>query len=369
MPPKRKTLHDAEPVATDWSASSLAELQAELERRGLPSNGTKRVLAARLNGLETQRGVTENSPKTSKVNWEAYTIAELQVELAKRHLPITGSKSELISRLEAPREPRKAKKPRRPRNSRGRDRRGGEKRLRPFVERPGEEYKKKVEKIEKERLFMLDRSKGIDKDGFVCEHFSIAGSTGNVYDTTIGRSPKCVCMDAVSFWHIKYWNKLITVKRMRGQKCKHINYALIKILRAPENLCYQLAFLSTELESIFANAPVTKAPSIDKDEDDDTIYNGKRKPIEGECPICVFDMEADEEIVWCKAACGQNFHKECFQHWKSSKNGGQVTCVYCRTEWQEDVPKPGDLAGLKNIAPKIGNYRNVAHLIPGYQQG
>ncbi|KAH6669238.1 hypothetical protein B0J14DRAFT_115140 [Halenospora varia] len=354
MPPKRKTTHDAEPVATDWSASSVAELKAELERRGLSSDGTKRVLAARLNGLETQREITEDGPKTSKVNWEAYTIAELQVELAKRHLPITGSKSELISRLEAPREPRKFKKARRPRNGNGGERRGGEKRLRPFVKEPDEDYKKKVKKIEKERLFMLDRSKGVDKDGFVCENFSIAGSTGNVYDTTIGRSPKCICMDA----------------RMRGQKCKHINYALIKILRAPENLCYQLALLSTELESIFANAPVTKAPTPDnKDEEDDTIYNGKRKPIEGECPICVFDMEPDEEIVWCKAACGQNFHKECFQHWKSSKNGGQVTCVYCRTEWQEDTPKPGDLAGLKNIAPKIGSYRNVAHLIPEYQQG
>jgi hypothetical protein len=28
--------------------------------------------------------------------------------------------------------------------------------------------------------------------------YVVAGSTGNVYQTTIGRSPRCVCMDAVS---------------------------------------------------------------------------------------------------------------------------------------------------------------------------
>jgi hypothetical protein len=141
------------------------------------------------------------------------------------------------------------------------------------------------------------------------------------------------------------------------------------ILKAPANLCYQLAFLSTELETIFANAPVTRAPDPDHEhKEDDSIYTGKRKPIEGECPICVFDFEEGEEVVWCKAACGQNFHKECFDQWKKSKNGGQVTCVYCRTEWQEDVLNPGTLAALKAVAPKIGRYRNVAHLLPQYQQ-
>lgn len=82
-------------------------------------------------------------------------------------------------------------------------------------------------------------------------------------------------------------------------------------------------------------------------------------------------MEPGEDLVWCKAACGQNFHRECFEQWKRSKNGRRVTCVYCRTEWQEDVPRmgaPGGLAALKNIAPKIGHYKNVAHLMPQYSQ-
>jgi hypothetical protein len=84
-------------------------------------------------------------------------------------------------------------------------------------------------------------------------------------------------------------------------------------------------------------------------------------------------MDPNENIVWCKASCGQNFHKDCFEQWKRSKNGGRVTCVYCRAEWQEDGAlqkkyAPGSLASLKESAPKIGSYRNIGDH-PMYQQG
>ena len=150
--------------------------------------------------------------------------------------------------------------------------------------------------------------------------------------------------------------------------------ALIVILKTPVHLQYQLAFLSDELECIFANAPVTRAPNHEEepDESEESVYNGTRKPIEGECPICVFNMEPDEELVWCKAACGQNFHKVCFEQWRQSRRGGHVTCVYCRSEWQEDGMNPrkfvpGSLASLKETAPKIGSYKNIGHH-PMYQQ-
>ena len=70
-------------------------------------------------------------------------------------------------------------------------------------------------------------------------------------------------------------------------------------------------------------------------------------------------METGEDIVWCKAACGQNFHKECFEKWRASRGGVKVTCVYCRAEWLEDgqslpkKPAPGSLASLKETAPTI----------------
>jgi hypothetical protein len=58
-------------------------------------------------------------------------------------------------------------------------------------------------------------------------------------------------------------------------------------LKAPIYLQYQLAFLSDELESIFANAPVTRAPAFEhhdeqKSESSEPVYKGKRKPVEGE---------------------------------------------------------------------------------------
>ncbi|KAG9239551.1 hypothetical protein BJ875DRAFT_436307 [Amylocarpus encephaloides] len=348
----------------DWNVLTIAQLKVELGNRGHPISGNKTTLIERMNNADTQAEAME----APQQDWNALTIAQLKVELGNRGLPISGNKTTLIGRLdESTGRDTSAPAPKRLRATAPQEASAsndtasiasGERRLRPFVEEPDEAYKKKLKKIKTERLFMLDRQKSVDKDGYICEKFEIAGSTGNVYKTTIGRSPNCVCMDA----------------RMRGQKCKHINYALIIILKAPPNLCYQQAFLSTEIESIFANAPVTRAPEPEHDHDhveDESMYAGKRKAVEAECPICVFDMEEGEELVWCKAACGQNFHKDCFDQWKRSKNGGTVTCVYCRTPWQDDLPAgaaPGSLAALKHMAPKIGSYQNVSHLLP-HQQG
>lgn len=56
---------------------------------------------------------------------------------------------------------------------------------------------------------------------------------------------------------------------------------------------------------------------------------GKRKPVDGECPICFMEFEPDkEEIVWCRAACGNNIHKECFNKWASMHRATAVRCVY-----------------------------------------
>jgi Ring finger domain len=129
-------------------------------------------------------------------------------------------------------------------------------------------------------------------------------------------------------------------------------------------LQYQLASLSEELELIFSNAPVTRAPDlIDHEASAPSTGGAIRKPVEGECPICVCDMEPDEELVWCKAACGQNYHKDCFERWRQSKMGGPVTCAYCRTEWQDEgTQQRTALEKLKEGAPKIGSYKNIGHL-------
>lgn len=82
------------------------------------------------------------------------------------------------------------------------------------------------------------------------------------------------------------------------------------MLKVPEHLKQQNAFLTSEHKEIFHNAPAL--PSQIAEEGVDS--NG-RKSIEGDCPICFMEFEEDEEIVWCRAACGNNIHKGCFDQW------------------------------------------------------
>lgn len=188
--------------------------------------------------------------------------------------PVSGNKSNLVERLENDHESENdasRNAPAKKAESHAADQAavtsstsGIEKRLRPFVEAPGADYLKKLRKAQTERLFMLDRQKGVDRDGITCENFDIAGSKGSIYEVTVCRKPNYTCMDAVSrVDQLRSMPCVLTYfKRIRGQKCKHIKYALIIILKAPADLCYQDAFLSSELESIFANAPVTSAVEL-----------------------------------------------------------------------------------------------------------
>lgn len=84
------------------------------------------------------------------------------------------------------------------------------------------------------------------------------------------------------------------------------------MLKAPWDLQYQLAFLSHELREIFAAAPLSTSTSASGCDNENSESN--RKIIEGDCPICFMDFSPEtEEIVYCKAACGNNIHQSCFE--------------------------------------------------------
>jgi hypothetical protein len=116
---------------------------------------------------------------------------------------------------------------------------------------------------------------------------------------------------------------------------------MVNILKAREDLRYQLALLSTELTEIFANAPPTPQSSGEASTSTDT--GGQRKLVEGDCPVCIMEFGIDDDIIWCKGACGNNIHRECFEQWAKSKPG-EARCVYCRTPWK------GDEDSIKRIA-------------------
>lgn len=186
------------------------------------------------------------------------------------------------------------------------------------------------------------------------ETVELAGSTGNVYTVVVARQPTCDCPHARG-----------------GNQCKHVLYVLSRVLRAPYEYVYQLALLSTELKEIFAGAPPAVRDGKEEEEEEGGDRGGKRKPVEGDCPICFCEMEAAgggaEAVVWCRAACGQNIHEGCFETWAATKRrqgggGGEVTCPYCRSVWKGDedmvkkIKRTGKVNedGYVNVADQLG---------------
>jgi hypothetical protein len=192
-------------------------------------------------------------------------------------------------------------------------------------------------------FYVLSRTRS-DSDVHPKEIVSMTGSTGNIYKVTIAEQPVCDCPQG-----------------LQGKQCKHIVFVLKCVLHARDDLVYQLALLPSELHAIFRAAQPIVDPAAPAEQVDDP----RRKPIDGDCPICFNEMDTKEEaIVWCKAACGQNIHKECFEMWAATKRQDaygpppDITCPYCRSMWQGD----DDLVTrIKNTGTKgTEGYVNVA---------
>ena len=132
------------------------------------------------------------------------------------------------------------------------------------------------------------------------------------------------------------------------------------VLKAPPELQYQLAFLTTELQQIFAGAPPI-AGALSAQE-----HPGSRKPLDGDCPICFMELadgSSSEAIVWCKASCGNNIHKTCFDQWARASGSGGTRCVYCRAIWERDIDTESLAVLGRNARPDQLNsegYVNVA---------
>jgi len=181
------------------------------------------------------------------------------------------------------------------------------------------------------RFFMIDRRREGDEPR---EEFKVLGSTGNVYTVTIGRLPSCNCPDA-----------------SRGNHCKHILFVFLKVLQVPQSsgLWYQKALLTSELQSIFADAP--QAPNALAHSEVREAYahatgkapaptpsGSKRRSLGPEdcCPICYEGMDgiSQDKLVFCEE-CGNALHTECFEQWR--RRAAEVTCVWCRAKWPTGV--------------------------------
>ncbi|KAI0173010.1 hypothetical protein GGR52DRAFT_572815 [Hypoxylon sp. FL1284] len=217
-----------------------------------------------------------------------------------------------------------------------------EKRLRRFRAKPPQSFGVIYDWATSQRFYVLGRVRGGSAS---CpeESVELTGSTGNIYVVHVAQQPTCTCPHAQSG---NQWSR---------------------VLRARFDLVYQLALLTTELQEIFENAPPI---------DDTETRDQNRKSLEGDCPICFTPFEDAEDTVYCRATCGQNIHKECFEMWATTKRKSgtsKVTCPLCRTPWQgdDDVVKkikntgiPGS-EGYVNVADQLGVSRHRAPITTG----
>jgi hypothetical protein len=215
-----------------------------------------------------------------------------------------------------------------------------EKRRKTYRSEAPQSYLTVKERAMTQRLTVLSRERcGTDK--VPEEKVLMAGSTGNVYTQRIKLVPSCDCP------HARF-----------GNQCKHIIYIMLRVLKAREEIAYQLALTTSELRELLKNAP--PIPGIETDlTDANGEQDGNRKPIEGECPICYDDLEPGKDaIVYCKASCGNNVHKDCMQKWIVMTRD-KATCPYCRATWAAEDGKLGGL-DTKGLKKNKEGYVNVA---------
>ncbi|KAL5359896.1 hypothetical protein BJX96DRAFT_63575 [Aspergillus floccosus] len=122
---------------------------------------------------------------------------------------------------------------------------------------------------------------------------------------------------------------------------------------------------STESETI----SIVSDPTVRQDDDETDSQTASpaseassvRRTIDGECGICLCELQTlrsdssttveseseeddqeqnreqeegnvGEELVWCKARCGVNFHKSCIDQWLET--AAAPTCPTCRSTWE-----------------------------------
>ncbi|KAI1924006.1 hypothetical protein LOZ52_002614 [Ophidiomyces ophidiicola] len=125
---------------------------------------------------------------------------------------------------------------------------------------------------------------------------------------------------------------------------------LCHVLKVRNHLRYQVAFLTSELREIFANAPIMELGT--------TATKRKRQPIEGDCPICFSELTSDTSaIVWCEASCGNNVHKTCFEKWASNNRGKTLCCIFCRSPWKTSTSELTSI--VRNASVGEEGYLNV----------
>ncbi|RHZ59149.1 hypothetical protein Glove_365g209 [Diversispora epigaea] len=186
-----------------------------------------------------------------------------------------------------------------------------EKRAARIIKTCNKENKKRIERALTEFLHLV----GFKEINPTHQEYSVLGPTGHVYTAVISSTVSCSCPDFSLGFH-----------------CKHLFFVFLKVLKINSNcyLTYQKALITPELRFIFKKSSKIVLPTEKEIEKLMAIASIKRKPIDGNCSVCMEPLNNGQKLIWCQSGCGNNIHQDCFSEWTTQK----VTCVYCRTEWK-----------------------------------
>mgnify|MGYP000914489915 CR=1 FL=1 len=163
------------------------------------------------------------------------------------------------------------------------------------------------------------------KENIVSKKFTVLGTTGSVYTVNINQKPTCTCFDF----------------KRRKSRCKHIYFILTRVMKVPQENEDIVEFSPEQVEQMFTNMQEI-AKSVYINDDLKKMYNimsaqniaeNKTVPMKDEefCPICLDYVNCGEPIDYCKYACGNPVHVNCFKMWTKGKK--EITCVLCRSKW------------------------------------
>ena len=233
-----------------------------------------------------------------------------------------------------------------------------EKRLKRFRSKCPAAIQQRIDRAVTQRMYLVERG---DVENHKCK-FVVLGSTGNVYNVSISHVASCSCPD-----HLK------------GNLCKHILFVLLKVMGLPRdsNLIYQAAWLTSELDDMFAQSEArrgggkpslrtkglsmyAKVKSGEDLVDHKTMLLTARQVVEQDsnCPICFESLvQCKERLTYCRAQCGANFHAKCIEHWIASQSSrsASTTCPNCRQPWENNAQQSIDhREGYSNLGKAQG---------------
>ena len=199
--------------------------------------------------------------------------------------------------------------------------------------------------------------------------FTVAGSTGNIYHVKIDSIPTCNCPDFLR----------------KQDLCKHIFFVLLKCIGVEQDspLLFQKAFLASERKELLIQLEerrtggAVQAPTAaraayqqrigdtvtvdNKGEEEEDSGGVQQKSLEADadCPICFDPLQLGTgTLVYCRAACGTNFHADCIQRWMVQ--GSHRNCPNCRQPWWDPNKNNNINADSPNNKRSREGYLNIS---------